>query len=104
LYQICQENDKYFRLNTDNNDLVEITDLIIINRIKDYVEKREAFEDEITYIPCFNPNCNNLIAMGRHQKRDLLLSFQKKYNKFICITCSQTCQDIVEIVLNPQKS
>jgi len=100
MYQICVDNGKYFRLDTDNNNLIEITDLIVIDKIKEYANKKDEFNDEITYISCFNPNCNNLIAMSKHQKRDLLLSFQKKYSKFICITCCAECQIITEDVLN----
>jgi hypothetical protein len=72
----------------------EITDSVTVSDLDKY-RNDTTVESESTYLPCFNPYCNNVIRVTKKQKRDLLLSFQKKYKKVVFVTCSDECQDVV---------
>ena len=59
-------------------------------------------KDEVE-ITCFNPSCSNVIRMTQKQKRDLLLSFQKKYKKLVFIACSTDCQTLLYDLMGESK-
>jgi hypothetical protein len=104
---IESEEDKYYlvdRVRCEGGwieNKKEITDDVIISEL-DKLDKSNGMEDEYTYVPCFNPNCNHVIKLTKKQKRDLLLSFQKKYKKVVFVTCCDDCQKTVLKIFNQQ--
>jgi len=92
---------KYFLIDKkmEHGELVErsqeITDAEIVEALEEF-DSDTTLQDESVYVPCFNPDCKNVIRMTQRQKRDLLLSFQKKYKKVVFVACSPECQNIIK--------
>ncbi len=49
-------------------------------------------QTQLAQVPCFNPHCTRTVLMTAHEKRDLLLSFDEKYDKTALPVCSTKCQ------------
>lgn len=102
---IIEEDSKYYLIDkvrcSDGwrEKRIEITDSVTLAEIEAY-KSDTTVEDESTYLPCFNPYCNHVIRVTKKQKRDLLLSFQKKYKKVVFITCCAECQKVVQDIFN----
>lgn len=97
---IEEEGDKYFLIDRTSSakgwidKRTEITDDVTIGDLEK-LKNDTSVDDNSTYVPCFNPHCNHIIKITKKQKRDLLLSFQKKYKKVVFVTCCSECQKVV---------
>lgn len=94
---IVEEGGKYFLVNRHKEEgkwvetQKEITNSVVISKLDEYTADT-TLEDQSVYLPCFNPECKNTLRVTVRQKRDLLLSFQKKYQKVVFVACSPECQ------------
>jgi len=59
------------------------------------MEIKEELARRTVEVPCMNPYCNNTVKMTPQQKKDLLISFKKKYDKVVLVCCSKECQQKV---------
>ncbi len=50
-------------------------------------------------LPCFNPECNNLITVTTQEKRNFLFSFAKRYDSTFLPTCSKQCAEALSTLL-----
>ncbi|GEM_PF-6669254 len=55
-------------------------------------EMMAGHQTRLAQVPCFNPGCTHTILMTSNEKRDLLLSFDEKYDKTALPVCSAACQ------------
>jgi len=86
---ISKKGGKYYLADGENR--TEIVTPDVIQALDEYANQ-PSIDDQITHIPCFNPECNNLIKLTVRQKRDQLISFPKKYQKIIFVACCEDCQ------------
>ena len=64
-------------------------------------EKKE-FARDLVEMSCWNPMCSNTIVVTPEQKRDFLISFQKKYGKTVFPCCCKECRDTVQAMFDDE--
>lgn len=65
------------------------------NNLLAAVNVKNQLREEVVKVPCMNPSCSQEVLMTPQQKQDLLISFKKKYDKFVLVCCSKECQQNV---------
>ena len=80
-YENGKRKEKWVRLEGTN-----------LKAFKNALKVKEELERNSVEVACMNPFCSNKIIMTAEQKRDLLISFKKKYNKAVLVCCSEECR------------
>lgn len=68
-------------------------DAVERDTLKAALQIKEELDGQKIMVPCFNPNCKNLIPMTKKQLAEFFISSKKRYNMAIFPCCSTTCRD-----------
>lgn len=100
---IRKDGDRYFyverRLPEDGNsrnfveETEEITDPKDLEMIDRLIQSQAYMQSSMAMIPCWNPECNEVIITTKEQKRDFQVRFYKKYGKIMLPFCCKGCRD-----------
>lgn len=71
----------------------EITGENDIAMIKQILDAQGYMQSTLAYIPCWNPECNEVLITTKEQKRDFEVRFYKKYGKIMLPFCCKDCRD-----------
>lgn len=61
--------------------------------INTILKNKTLLTDQASFIPCWNPKCNNLLIISKDEKHDFLIRFYKNYGKTVLPFCCKACRD-----------
>jgi len=64
-----------------------------LDTLKRALKKREGMETKVAHVPCWNPDCDNMVILPKSQKRDFTVRFLKNYEKIMLPFCCNECRE-----------